>query len=284
MKRWFSYLFLGITCLLFTMAAFLAGTSSAEAKTDSVLSDKKVVIQKNQNVENVVVLGHSAMVDGKVDNAVVVVNGKLHIGRHAKIDNLVLVIGGDVTQDRGAEVTRNMMVFHSGHKRVSYLFGGIIYLSALAVKMALSLILVAVSALVGTLAHNRLERMADMERSFFKVLGIGFISLLIFLVLLFILPIGFIALPVVAVVLALLMIYFIIVCAWLSGKIGGKLISGSQPRFISVLVGAVVLIALLNFPLIGEFVFLGLLFLAFGDLVVSSYFFIKKAPNIIIYE
>lgn len=277
MKRWFTYLLLGITCLLSISAAFLAGASSAEAKTHSVLSDKKVIIQKSQNVENVVVLGHSAVVDGKVDNAVVVINGKLHIGRHARINNLVLVIGGDVVQDHGAKVTRNMMVFHSrGHKKAPYLFGGIIYLSALAVKMALSVILVAAAALVGTFAHARLERMTDMERSFFKVLGIGFISLLIFLVLLFILPIGAAILPIVAIVLVILMIYFIIVCAWFAAKIGGKLISKSQPRFISALAGAVVLIALLNFPLIGEFVFLGLLFLAFGDMVVSAYFFIKK--------
>lgn len=91
--------------VLFAVVVFaLAGAAPATAA---------VYVPRGQTVDEVKVLGEDVRVDGRVRGSVVVVGGKLHVGKSGEVANVTVILG-KLTTERGARVEGDVFQFGTG--------------------------------------------------------------------------------------------------------------------------------------------------------------------------
>ncbi|MGG1690329.1 hypothetical protein ABDH65_09750 [Heyndrickxia ginsengihumi] len=262
-----------ITVMIVSMAIF----NTAFAKEPkNIIHNKQTVIPKNQQLENVIVLGDDAVISGKVKTAVVVINGNLTVKKGADIRGSVFVLGGKVSQEKGAKITEHVINVNLNNETLhSLIFAGTIILTLWFMRLAVSLILIVLTVLVGVLMRKRIS--IDSKSVYFtpgKLILTGFmgtIALSIFL------TVTIIAIPLVIIVFLGIFVSFIIGLVFLSREIGKEFaIVREKPEWLALFVGIVLLTALMNIPLIGGIIFLILLWYSLGLSITSIYRKLKE--------
>lgn len=251
----------GMVCLF-----FLASVSFSHAK-DKSTATKVMTVPVNQTVDNFFVFGHNATIDGTVRNLVLVVGGDLHVHPSAHVKELIIVIGGTVTQDQGTHVTENIFSF-AWNKRVldAFLFGGAILLSSWVVKLFVAVILVLFSTIASFFVPRSVEKQGLLGS--WKLWLTGLIAALWILVLIVILAVTIVGIPIALLLLIIPVIAFFMSAGAISQEIGWRLIPERQGKWITTVLGAFVLTALLSFPLVGLLLYSALLVLSLGHLML----------------
>lgn len=236
-----------------------------------VIQNKNTMVEKGQHVETLVVFGHDAVVNGSVDDGVIVIDGNLSIQSSANINGLVLVLGGNIHQQAGANVTEDVMSFAFGHGiKFGFLLALILVVALWFARLALSLLFLILSAATGWLLK---EKIKPFERSItenpIKLLIIGGLTSLILLAVESLLVISVIGIPVAIVLFVMPFVFFFIGLAAVSNQVG-RFLAGHEKRTArkNLLLGVFLVVACINFPFLGGLLFLGLIWISLGLMVL----------------
>ncbi|MBS4174079.1 hypothetical protein [Bacillus sp. FJAT-49736] len=239
----------------------------ALAAEKNVLNQKETVIPKNEKVENVIVLGNNATINGEVKVAVVVINGNLQINKTANIKGPVLVIGGQINQEIGAKVTEPIISLNfNDQTKDSFILGGLIFLASWIIRLAISILLVLITVIVGIATKHRLNALPEgIALKPGKLIITGFISSLALLVVSVLLTILIIGIPVVILILIGVLISFVIGLVFVSGQLGNQFrMFEGKPKWVALLAGSALIVAAANFPLFGGILLLVLSWFSIG--------------------
>ncbi|WEG11974.1 hypothetical protein PU629_17870 [Pullulanibacillus sp. KACC 23026] len=256
-----------LLCICGLVILFIFSGLSLSYAKDKTDSSKVIRVPEGHTVDNFFSIGHNAVIDGTVRNLVLVVGGDLHVHSTAKVKELIIVIDGSVIQDPGTHVTENLVAF-AWNKRVmdAFLFGGAILLSSWVVKLILALIIIIVSTIGALLVPDSFNK-EDLFGSW-KLWLTGLIAGVWLVILVVLLAITIIGIPFALLLLLLPAFGFFMVSGRMSRELGRRILPARSENWLTSLVGAFFLTALLEFPLVGFLLALGLLILSMGHLIL----------------
>lgn len=244
---------------------FMCSVSFTHARSSSSTS-KVIKVPTGQTVDNFFVFGHNATIDGKVRNLVLVVGGDLTIHSSATVNELIIVIGGSVFQDQGSHVTENILAF-AWNKRVidAFLFGGAILLSNWIIKLFIAIVIIFFSTLTSFVIPKSVEKQGLFGS--WKLWLTGLITGLWLLIIIAILAVTIVGIPVALCLLIFPALGFFMVSGAISRDIGLRLLPERQGRWMPTVLGAVILSALLSFPLVGILLYLAFMVISLGHIM-----------------
>jgi uncharacterized RDD family membrane protein YckC len=88
---------------------------------DLVVFGNDVTVKENETAHDVVVIGGSAIIDGKVTGDLVVVLGRAQLGPKSEVRRDLTVVGGTLDVDPGAKISRHRVVVGGNHKILQHL-------------------------------------------------------------------------------------------------------------------------------------------------------------------
>lgn len=248
----------------------------------NVIDDEPIVIQSGQTVDNVVSFGHRTVISGHVRDAVIVLNGDLNLSSSAKVNGLVLVIGGHVHQAQGAHIGAEVYSFSFTNDRYnSFIIAGLLLLAGWTLSLALSLLLIILSVVSGLLLRKRLTIFTSpIKHAYGKLLVIGALTSIILAALILVLTFTIIGIPLAIVLCIIPLIFFFIGLTAVSELIGKAFVRNDKPQgWLQKLCGASIVVAGMNIPFIGIFVWLALLWLSTGLMTMWFYDKLKRRPK-----
>ncbi|MGA9290494.1 MAG: hypothetical protein WBV93_19345 [Anaerobacillus sp.] len=224
------------------------------AFASSIISNHATVVQQDKQVDNVIVYGKDVQVKGHVKTALIVIDGNLLIEKDAKLDGYVLVLGGDIEQEEGAGAPDEVFQLNFNDRSLnSMLLGGLTVAGYSVIKLLLTLLLLLISFLIGYLGEQKVFHVSETLRTRFgRVFLTGTVvsTLLLFLFSLLILSVF--GIPIVLVLMIPCFIFWFITIAAIGQMVGYQMsATNERPVWATLLVGLIILVSLLNFPMIG---------------------------------
>ncbi|GMK43953.1 hypothetical protein PghCCS26_10800 [Paenibacillus glycanilyticus] len=230
------------------------------ASASSIFEHQNTTVPVEQTVDDVYVVGGDADVLGHVKGVIVVINGSLHIGSTAKIDGVVVVIGGEVNQVPGAVLGDDLYdISLDNATQNSLLLGSGIVAGLWVVQLAASLLLILVPVLIRLLGKKKIASFTERFQSVptGRLLSAGFLSGIAIAALSLLLLVTVVGIPVLILVLIAAIIAVALGLTVISYWIGDRIKwSESRPDWLKVLIGAALLAAFSNIPIIGWLLFL----------------------------
>ncbi len=236
----------------------------------TVFSHQSIVIPNHETIDHIVEIGGDVTLSGS-GHEIIVVGGNLHIKKTAQVRDLVLVIGGSITQEPGAKVTDELFHLSFDHQMAnnllitgSFLFGWWF------LRLSFSLLLFLLPIGTALLAKHRIEPfMSRIRLELKRTILIGVATSLLLLAIACLLIISVIGIPLL-IILALLLIAFGIISLTAVAMMIGEQISltTGREKWLIVAVGSAILTSVINFPLLGWILLLGLHWLSLGLMTV----------------
>ncbi|MGV3466268.1 MAG: hypothetical protein ACO1OT_13360 [Heyndrickxia sp.] len=245
------------------------------ADEKNIINQKETIIPKNEKVENVIVLGNNATINGEVKVAVVVINGNLQINKTANIKGPVLMIGGQINQEIGAKVTEPIISLNlNDQTKNSLILGGLLFLASWITRLAISILLVLITVIAGIATKHKWTSLPDgLQMKPGRMIITGFISSLALFALSVLLTILIIGIPIVILILIGILISLIAGLIFISGHLGKQFrILEGKPKWLVLLAGTSLIVAAINFPLFGGIIFLVISWFSLGLAVSWLYF------------
>ncbi|PKR86213.1 polymer-forming cytoskeletal protein [Heyndrickxia camelliae] len=224
------------------------------ADEKNIINQKETIIPKNEKVENVIVLGNDATINGEVKVAVVVINGNLQINKTANIKGPVLVIGGQINQEIGAKVTEPIISLNLNNEtKNSFILGGLLFLASWITRLAISILLLLITVIAGIATKHKWTSLPEgFQMKPGKIIITGFISSLALFALSVLLTILIIGIPIVILIIIGVLISLIAGLIFISGNLGNQFrIMEGRPKWLVLLAGTSLIVAAINFPLFG---------------------------------
>ncbi len=243
---------------------------------NTLFSDDNITIGPQESIEHVVDLGGNVTIAGRV-HEVVVIGGNLHLQKSARVRDFILVIGGSVTQEPGTITTDSLFHIGTNNQIVnSLLITGTTLFGLWFFQLSLSLVLILLSIGAAVFWQKRMEAFIQPIRLDFKrLMLIGFAAGLLLVAVGSVLILSIIGLPLALALFLLVIVFTVIGLTAVSMMIGGQFPSAHERQpWLNAAIGSVLIVALLNFPLIGFFIFLGLYWLALG--LLTTWLWEKK--------
>lgn len=245
------------------------------ADEKNIVNQKETIIPKNEKVENVIVLGDNATINGEVRVAVVVINGNLQINKTANIKGPVLVIGGQINQEIGAKVTEPIISLNlNDQTKNSFILGGLLFLASWITRLALSILLVLITVIAGIATKHKFNSLPErLTMKPGRMIITGFISSLALFAISVLLTILIIGIPIVIIILIGVIISLIAGLIFLSGQLGSQLkLFEGKPKWLVLLAGSSFIVAAINFPLFGGIILLIISWFSLGLTVSWLYY------------
>lgn len=245
------------------------------ADEKNIVNQKETIIPKNEKVENVIVLGDNATINGEVRVAVVVINGNLQINKTANIKGPVLVIGGQINQEIGAKVTEPIISLNlNDQTKNSFILGGLLFLASWITRLALSILLVLITVIAGIATKHKFNSLPEgLKMKPGRMIITGFISSLALFAISVLLTILIIGIPIVIIILIGVIISLIAGLIFLSGQLGSQLkLFEGKPKWLVLLAGSSFIVAAINFPLFGGIILLIISWFSLGLTVSWLYY------------
>jgi hypothetical protein len=252
--------------LSFMLLFMLLIPSAASAK--SIFEHHSTTVPAGETINDLYVVGGDASVFGHVTGAVVVINGNLLLASSADIEGVILVIGGIVQQEPGANLADDVynLSLDSGTQN-SFLIGGGLVLGIWVLQLAASLLFVLISVLIRVVGKHKTASFIDKYRqeSAGRLLYTGLLSCLILLAISILLIVTIIGIPLLIVVLIIMIAALALGGTVISYRVG-ELYKGTSQKsdWMKVLIGASVIVAFANIPIIGWFVIVLVMLISFG--------------------
>jgi hypothetical protein len=225
------------------------------ASAKSIFEHHSTIIPAGETINDLYVVGGDASVFGHVTGAVVVINGNLLLASTADVEGIVLVIGGEIQQVPGAKLANNVYNLSlDSETQNSLLMGGGLVLGLWVLQLAVSLLFVLITVLILIIGRQRAVSIIDKYRqeSANRLLYTGLLSCLILTTISILLIVTIIGIPLLIVVLIIMIAAFALGGTVVSYRIG-ELNKGTSQKseWIKVLIGASVIVAFANIPIIG---------------------------------
>jgi hypothetical protein len=240
------------------------------------------VIAENQTVNEVVVVGGDATVSGNVENNVIVVNGDAIIKSSAHIKGMVLVIGGKISQAPGAVIGDDIIgISLDNSTKNSLLIGSGLLVSIWILQFLGSLLLIAIPMLLVFLLKQRMDSFVQLVRNTPGLaLGIGFFTSLLAIAISLLFIITVIGIPLIIIILLLIALSVLLGVTTMSLILGEKIqmIMPRKQTWVTTGIGATVIVSLMNIPIVGFIIMLGVIWLSLGMVTMWFYGKIKKRP------
>ncbi len=263
--------------LLFCLVCYLAmGNGVVHASQHSSIfttpndktnfSNKDLVIPYQEKIDHIVELGSDVTLSGSVQE-IIVVGGNLHITKTAHVGELVLVIGGKITQEPGARVTDEVFHLSFDHQLAnnllitsSFLFGWWFF------RLSFSLLLFTLPIIVALVMKHHMDPFVTKIRLEFKrLMWIGCATSLLILGIAFLLLISVIGIPILSILALIIILFSLISLTAMASMIGEQIIlTRGQEKWLIVAVGSAIFASVINFPLIGVILLLGIYWLSLG--------------------
>ena len=272
MKHWQTWITLLFLAVLVCFVPFMhLQNVYAYRSAHTIVSQQPTTISNKEVIDDALVLGHNVHVTGVVNEALVVINGDVHLASTARAD-VVVDLGGHVYSEPGAHVNEMIHLSLSTPFWNGAMFGGVavllIWCGTFLVSLGLVLVLVAIAWGLRTHAEKPLE---TLERS---VRRAGFAGLLTSV--LTVAVSGLLVMTLIGIPIAAILVFFY----WVLGIIGlsvvsiwvGRLFFRERLRdcsyWIHALAGASLLMAFCNIPLVGYVLFFIIWMIATGVSVI----------------
>ncbi|KPV40756.1 hypothetical protein [Alicyclobacillus ferrooxydans] len=272
MNRWFGRL---LVVVLFATAFLLpvlmyrpqvqAATQGRMTSAETLVTESPTVIPKNEQVEDVLVLGHNVTVEGKVTEILVVLDGNVHLGPNS-YTGIVFDLGGSITQSRGAHVGAMYHVRLNTPFWNGALFGVTVSLLVWAGMLAVSVALVLLAVLCAIALRNQRVPLGKQDGSIRKMGLLGVLVTVIVGAVGSLLALTVVGLPVVGLIAILYLIAgiggFSMTSMWIGGLVLGRqsnepfVSPGNRAYIVQALIGSSLLMATMNIPFVGLIVFL----------------------------
>ncbi|MBO7743068.1 hypothetical protein I8J29_02585 [Paenibacillus sp. MWE-103] len=238
---------------LLVAAVLLIAPSDVSAR--SFFAHASTSVPAGQTVDDVYVVGGDADIRGHVTGAVVVVNGNLHFASTAKADGAIVVIGGRITQDEGAQTGDDIhnLTLDTGTQN-SLLIGGGMIAGVWTLQLASSLLLIVLPVSVYFIGGRRASEWVKRQSglSWKRQLYLGGISGVMLLAFSALCVVTIIGIPFLLLVLLILLAACVVGMTSLSYQIGGFLQEQWLPNdWVRLIVGATLIAAIANIPVIG---------------------------------
>ena len=257
-----------ILCLIF----FLNLPSTTMAK--GFFEHQDTVISENQTVNDVVVMGGDATISGNVENFVIVINGDVIIKSTAHIKGVVLDIGGTITQDPGAILEDDIIgISLDNSTKNSLLIGSGLLVSVWILQFLGSLILIALPMLLVFLLKQKMHPFVQLVRGNSGLaFGVGFFSSLLAIAISLLLFITVIGIPVILIILLLILLSVLLGVTALSLILSEKIqmILPRKQIWFTTGIGATLIVSLMNIPIFGVLIILGVIWLSLGMVTIGA--------------
>jgi hypothetical protein len=241
------------------------------AMDKNFLNEKKTVLPANEKVDNVIVLGHDIVINGKVDISAIVINGNLKIAKTARINGIVLVINGSVIQEPGSFVKENILAFKFEDDTMNhFLIAASLLIGSWLIRFILSVAIVLLSVLIGLLLKNKGEQSFSLLKDQTgKMLLVGAIASFVIIGIILLLIITVIGIPI-AIILAIPPFIFFLIGLSMIGRMIGEnlLLKFKTTNWIILLTGSFVLVSLFNFPFFGWIIMLCVFWISTGLMIM----------------
>lgn len=244
---------------------YFASTISAFAD-QNVYGNNFTNIAKNQTVENVIVIGNDAIIEGHVKDTVVVLNGDLTVKDSAQIQGIIVVLGGGIDIEQGAKITDNIFNLSFRQEILNNLLLSLsVIIGVWFIKGALSILLIFLFVLTATFAKNRLDPIEKyMNDSPKRVILVGIASSILITAVSLLLIISVVGIPFAILLLIVIFLFLIFGLATLSKVVGKYLLYRSSQNWRATFAGSFALVAAMNFPLLGGILILILIWMSIG--------------------
>ncbi len=255
---------------MLVVCCFFHPITLAYADNGSIFQHHQTMIPKNQSVENMVVVGGGVFIHGTVREAVIVINGDLHLSKTAKLPGFIFVLGGHLYQENGAKVTDDVISFSLDDATSnSMVFGGIFLVSIWVIGFVLHVFSLLFVSLFTWSSKNRLQPFVELARLYpARLLAIGLATNVFLIALGILLSFTMIGISFLVILILLVIIQFLMGFTVLSSVVGGYIPGmAGKPQWLQSLLGAAFLLSLTHFPLIGGVVLMGLFWFSLGILV-----------------
>ncbi|SDO32413.1 hypothetical protein SAMN04487897_1128 [Paenibacillus sp. yr247] len=273
-KKSFIFIALVFCALMFTIP------TNAMAK--GIFEHQDTVVPANQVVDDVVVVGADTTIWGTVNDSVIIFNGNLNLKASAKVNGFVLVVGGKIQQEQGALISDEIInLSFDKATQNSLLIGGGLVIGSWLLQLTVSIILILLPVLTILMLKQHIQPfVVHARQSPGRLLYIGFFSSLILIALNVLLLVTIIGIPVAILILVLTLLTFVIGLAALSMLVGER-IQGTFGRsnWVISLTGSILLVSLMNIPLVGVILFLGILLFSIGIMTLWMLEKTKRKPS-----
>lgn len=242
----------------------IPGVGSAK----SIFERHSTTVPAGETINDLYVVGGDASVFGHVSGAVVIINGNLLLASTADVEGVVLVIGGEVQQESGAKLADDVYNLSlDSETQSSLLIGGGLVLGLWVLQLGASLLFVLISVLITIIGKRKTASFIDKYRqeSTGRLLYTGLLICLILTAVSILLLVTIIGIPLLAVVLILSFAAFALGGTVVSYRVGELCKGTSQkPDWIKVLIGASVIVAFANIPILGWIAIVLVMLISFG--------------------
>ncbi|MCH5586088.1 hypothetical protein MK805_14190 [Shimazuella sp. AN120528] len=246
------------------------------SNNNTVFSYKDLVISERQKIDHIVEFGDDVTLAGSA-REIIVVGGNLHLKKSAQVGELVLVIGGKITQEPGAKVTDEIFHLSFDHQMAnnllitsSFLFGWWFF------RFSFSLLLFILPIATVLIARQRIDPFIVRIRQELKqTILIGITTSLLLIAIAFLLIISIIGIPILIILALILVVFSIISLTAVSIMIGEQIsLLRGREKWLIAAVGSAILASVINFPLLGGILLLGLHWLSLG--LMTTWLWEKK--------
>lgn len=263
--RWISTMCICLICLF--------NPSLAYADTlHNIISQHGVVVHRQDVVEDVVVIGHNAKVSGDVYEALIVLDGNVHLTSTARV-GILIDFGGEIQKDVGAKVNAEY-AFSSGKPFWDSVFlGSSMVLVIWILRVVFNLFLLLDAIFLGLILGQKLQLVVEYVTQSARRSGIvGLLSGLGSAIVAGILGVTLVGIPISILILGALTILGLIgwaaVSLWLGRLFSQAFLLRELSIWIQCTIGAGVLIACMNVPIVGLLLFLMFWFVGIGAVVL----------------
>lgn len=280
MKHLRTYFVSVLAIIVIVWVSLLAAPTAFADTSGSILSTKPVSVHRGEVIEDVVVVGNNVEVSGDVYEALLVLNGNVHLKSTARVGVLV-DFGGTIQKDPGAHVNAEYAVSSRFPFWNRVLLGSGMVLIVWAVRVVLSVALLLIPVLLAFVLRKWIEPSVNIITESVRRSGLaGFLASVGILVVSGALAVTIIGIPISAVIFGCYAVVGVVgwsaVCLWLGKIIAQAFNQGGRAQWLQTAMGATVLMAFINTPIVGPIFLLLLWMVGVGAITIWSWQWYQK--------
>lgn len=265
------------TLMVMVVASPLFAVRAFESK-EIIKFNEDVKVEEWESAKQVVVIGGSIEIDGRVEEDAVAIGGSVKINAGAEVGGDVVALGGSVVQADKAKVEGDVIEIgspwlESAIKGASSSAPGISIAFRIISTIAMLTLLVVLAALFPKQTDNILNKVED---EWLKSFGFGVLGLILIVPIIVGLIISLLGIPLIPIFILLVAAAYIMGFVAVAGCIGKRIFKAFKnkkvkPLPLEVLLGAVVVILISWVPFIGWLIKLLIVLTGFGGVILTKF-------------
>lgn len=266
--------------LTLVLLLLFPGNASADELSSQFGGTTPLTLPAGQTVESVLALSTDAHIAGTVQDIVLVINGDVYLEPTARID-LVIDIGGQVINPSNVTAKTGILRLSFTKKFMNELFLGLAMILGLwLVRLVISILGIVLLTGLGFLFRNRLKQEETLLKTYpLRLLSIGLAAFFIILGLIITLSLTVIGIPLAILILIIATGASLLGILPVLRHIGKAILSEKileYPTLTQWFIFALLFVSVLNLPLLGFIVLLGVLLMSLGIVTAATWGYLKK--------